>query len=85
MALLLAKYGPGHPELPRRYFREIAKMADTAWFVIREQNLRFDWVKDVDKNNVEVADKKKSRSKKFSLNPNELLRSTPDTWRSMKF
>ena len=49
MALLLAKYGPGHPELPRRYFREIAKMADTAWFVIREQNLRFDWLKDVDK------------------------------------
>lgn len=49
MALLLAKYGPGHPELPRRYFRRIAKMADTAWFVIREQNLRFDWLKDVDK------------------------------------
>ncbi|CNV37589.1 oxygenase [Mycobacterium tuberculosis] len=24
-------------------------MADTAWFVIREQNLRFDWMKDVDK------------------------------------
>ncbi len=23
-------------------------MADTAWFVIREQNLRFDWIKDVD-------------------------------------
>ena len=22
-------------------------MADTAWFVIREQNLRFDWIKDV--------------------------------------
>lgn len=49
MALLLAKYGPGHPELPRRYFRRIAKMADMAWFVIREQNLRFDWLKDVDK------------------------------------
>ncbi|MDZ4389900.1 MAG: hypothetical protein U0974_09235, partial [Gemmatimonadales bacterium] len=31
------------------YFRRIAKMADTAWFVIREQNLRFDWLKDVDK------------------------------------
>ncbi|MEI4920887.1 hypothetical protein Q8G81_35615, partial [Klebsiella pneumoniae] len=34
---------------PRRYYRAIAKMADTAWFVIREQNLRFDWMKDVDK------------------------------------
>lgn len=49
MQLLLAKYEPTHPDLPRRYFRKIAKMADTAWFVIREQNLRFDWVKDVEK------------------------------------
>ncbi|SBS79803.1 Ferredoxin--NAD(+) reductase [uncultured Mycobacterium sp.] len=49
MQLLLAKYGPTHPDLPRRYFRKIAKLADTAWFVIREQNLRFDWLKDVDK------------------------------------
>lgn len=49
MQLLLAKYGPGHRQLPRRYYRSIAKMADTAWFVIREQNLRFDWMKDVDK------------------------------------
>lgn len=48
MQLLLAKYGPGHRNLPRQYYRSIAKMADTAWFVIREQNLRFDWVKDVD-------------------------------------
>jgi len=24
-------------------------MADTAWFVIREQNLRFGWIKDVEK------------------------------------
>ena len=49
MQVLLAKYGPRHRDLPRRYYRSIAKMADTAWFVIREQNLRFDWVKDVDK------------------------------------
>jgi NAD(P)H-flavin reductase/ferredoxin/2-polyprenyl-6-methoxyphenol hydroxylase-like FAD-dependent oxidoreductase len=49
MQVLLAKYGPGHRDLPRRYYRVIAKMADTAWFVIREQNLRFDWLKDVDK------------------------------------
>ena len=49
MQLLLAEYGPGHQDLPRRYYRTIAKMADTAWFVIREQNLRFDWIKDVDK------------------------------------
>ncbi|EHB55563.1 Ferredoxin--NAD(+) reductase [Mycolicibacterium rhodesiae JS60] len=49
MQLLLAKYEPTHPDLPRRYFRTIAKMADTAWFVIREQNLRFDWLKGVEK------------------------------------
>ncbi|WNG93919.1 FAD-binding oxidoreductase [Mycobacterium sp. ITM-2016-00318] len=49
MQLLLAKYGAGQPDLPRRYYRSISKMADTAWFVIREQNLRFGWIKDVDK------------------------------------
>lgn len=49
MQVLLAKYGPGHRDLPRRYYRSIAKMADTAWFVIREQNLRFNWIKDVNK------------------------------------
>ncbi len=49
MQLMLAKYGAGHRELPRRYYRKISKMADTAWFVIREQNLRFDWIKDVDR------------------------------------
>ena len=49
MQLLLAKYGPRHDQLPRRYYRKISKMADTAWFVIREQNLRFDWIKDVDR------------------------------------
>ncbi|AEV74676.1 2-polyprenylphenol hydroxylase-like oxidoreductase [Mycolicibacterium rhodesiae NBB3] len=47
MQLLLARYGAGHAELPRRYYRKISKMADTAWFVIREQNLRFDWIKGV--------------------------------------
>ena len=47
MQLLLAKYGAEHPELQRRYYRKISKMADTAWFVIREQNLRFDWIKGV--------------------------------------
>ncbi len=49
MQVLLAKYGAGHPDLPRRYYRSISRMADTAWFVIREQNLRFGWIKDVDK------------------------------------
>ena len=49
MQLLLEKFEPTDATLPRRYFRTIAQLADTAWFVIREQNLRFDWLKDVDK------------------------------------
>lgn len=49
MQLLLAKRGSGDPDLPRRYYRRIAKLADTAWFVIREQNFRFDWLTDVAK------------------------------------
>ncbi|MGV0872762.1 FAD-binding oxidoreductase [Mycolicibacterium sp. XJ879] len=49
MQTLLAKRGSGDPDLPRRYYRRIAKLADTAWFVIREQNFRFDWLKDVAK------------------------------------
>ncbi|RDH80059.1 oxygenase [Mycolicibacterium moriokaense] len=48
MQNLLAKCGPTDRQLARRYFRKISRMADTAWFVIREQNLRFDWIKDVD-------------------------------------
>ena len=49
MQLLLTKYDAGHADLPRRYYRSISRMADTAWFVIREQNLRFGWIKDVEK------------------------------------
>ncbi|HZZ48105.1 MAG TPA: FAD-binding oxidoreductase [Pseudonocardia sp.] len=47
LQVLLAKYGPRHRALPRRYYRSISAMADMAWFVIREQNLRFDWMPDV--------------------------------------
>ena len=46
---LLAKHAPTSAELPKRYYRAISKIADGAWFVIREQTLRFSWVKDVDK------------------------------------
>lgn len=44
---LLARYEPMSPELPRRYYRAIARIGDRAWFVIREQTLRFSWIKDV--------------------------------------
>lgn len=46
---LLKRHAPTSPELVKRYFRAISKIADGAWFVIREQTLRFDWIKDVEK------------------------------------
>lgn len=33
----------------RAYYKRVAKISDRAWFVIREQNLRFPWLKDVEK------------------------------------
>ena len=46
---LLQVHAPTSPELIRRYYRAIAKIGDHAWFVVREQTLRFPWVKDVEK------------------------------------
>lgn len=46
---LLQGHAPDSADLVKRYFRAIAKIADSAWFVIREQTLRFDWIKDVEK------------------------------------
>ena len=46
---LLAQHAPNSAELPKRYYRAISRIADGAWFVIREQTLRFPWVKDVEK------------------------------------
>lgn len=45
---LLARHAPTSAELPKRYYRSISKIADGAWFVIREQTLRFPWIKDVE-------------------------------------
>lgn len=45
---LLDKYRPADPALPRRYYRAVKKIADGAWFVVREQTLRFNWVRDVE-------------------------------------
>ena len=45
---LLDKYRPADPALPRRYYRAVSRIADGAWFVVREQTLRFDWVRDVE-------------------------------------
>lgn len=46
---LLATVDASSAALPRRYYKAASKIADGAWFVIREQTLRFDWVHDVDK------------------------------------
>lgn len=45
---LLDKYRAADPALPRRYYRAVSRIADGAWFVVREQTLRFDWVRDVE-------------------------------------
>lgn len=45
----MQRYAPTSPQLPKRYFRAAGKIADGAWFVIREQTLRFSWIKDVEK------------------------------------
>ncbi len=33
----------------RRYYRQISRVADLVWSVIREQNLRYPWIKDVER------------------------------------
>lgn len=33
----------------KKYYKKISKIADLVWFVIREQNLRYSWIKDVKK------------------------------------
>jgi NAD(P)H-flavin reductase/2-polyprenyl-6-methoxyphenol hydroxylase-like FAD-dependent oxidoreductase/ferredoxin len=45
---LLSQHAADSAALPKRYFRAISRIADGAWFVIREQTLRFPWVKDVE-------------------------------------
>lgn len=39
-----------------RYYRSMGKIADLVWFVIREQNLRYRWIKDVEKKRRFYAD-----------------------------
>ncbi|HKY92719.1 MAG TPA: FAD-binding oxidoreductase [Nevskiaceae bacterium] len=45
----VAELGADHPRLTGRYYRRIAKIVDMVWFVVREQNLRFPWMRDVEK------------------------------------
>jgi NAD(P)H-flavin reductase/ferredoxin/2-polyprenyl-6-methoxyphenol hydroxylase-like FAD-dependent oxidoreductase len=36
-------------EMVRRYYASVSKIADRVWSVIREQNLRYPWIKDVER------------------------------------
>ncbi|MEQ9143992.1 MAG: FAD-binding oxidoreductase [Parvibaculaceae bacterium] len=40
---------PASPRFVKRYYRRVAKIADSVWFVIREQNLRYPWIRDVER------------------------------------
>jgi len=44
---LLAIYAPDSERLIDAYYRQVSRIADRIWFVIREQNLRYPWIKDV--------------------------------------
>lgn len=46
--LLRAKV-PRDEKFVHRYYRKISKLSDVIWLVIREQNLRFPWIEDVEK------------------------------------
>ncbi len=46
---LLTSHSPDSDQLVERYYRSISKIADQVWFVVREQNLRYPWIKDVKK------------------------------------
>ncbi|WP_339832496.1 2Fe-2S iron-sulfur cluster-binding protein [uncultured Parvibaculum sp.] len=37
------------PKFVRRYYRRVSRIADLVWSVIREQNLRYPWIPDVEK------------------------------------
>lgn len=44
---LLRSGAPRDHAFIRRYYRGVGKLEDLVWFVIREQNLRYPWIKDV--------------------------------------
>jgi NAD(P)H-flavin reductase/2-polyprenyl-6-methoxyphenol hydroxylase-like FAD-dependent oxidoreductase/ferredoxin len=46
---LLQKHDPASAGLVRAYYRRVRKVADRIWFVVREQNLRYAWIADVER------------------------------------
>lgn len=53
---LLRSGAPRDHAFIRRHYQAIGKVADLVWFVIREQNLRYRWIKDVEKKRRFYAD-----------------------------
>lgn len=53
---LLRSGAPRDHAFVRRLYRSTGKVADLVWFVIREQNLRYRWIKDVEKKRRFYAD-----------------------------
>jgi hypothetical protein len=47
-SLLRSKRARDH-EFVRRYYASVSTIADRVWSLIREQNLRYPWIKDVEK------------------------------------
>lgn len=45
----LRRTDPSSQRFAKRYYKRIAKIADSVWFVVREQNLRYPWIQDVEK------------------------------------
>jgi hypothetical protein len=43
---LLRADAPRDQRLVRNYYRNVSRIADRVWLVIREQNLRYAWIKD---------------------------------------
>lgn len=46
---LLQTHDPTSATLVRAYYRRARKVADRIWFVVREQNLRYAWIRDVER------------------------------------
>jgi hypothetical protein len=46
---LLRERDPHGPGFSRRFFARAEKISNRMWFLVREQNLRYPWIKDVEK------------------------------------
>ncbi len=45
---LMVSRDPAESGFPQRFYRRVTPIVDRVWFVVREQNLRYPWIKDVE-------------------------------------